>query len=151
MDKLIEQSPRLPVDATRRRLSQASLVAPIVLATLASKNALGAAPHNCTISGKLSGNLSHHGGLEPCAIGRSPGYWKHPDKHTWSVWTPGQKFAGASSGGVSLPGTFYWVIDQNKKKWVSAGTGGATQATLLQVLDASLGIAIDLMPRSHVQ
>ena len=36
MDKLIEQSPRLPVDATRRRLSQASLVAPVVLATLAS-------------------------------------------------------------------------------------------------------------------
>lgn len=79
MDKLIEQSPRLPVDATRRRLSQASLVAPVVLATLATKNALGATPYNCTVSGKLSGNTStHHDPVDCKTLGVSPGCWKSP-------------------------------------------------------------------------
>lgn len=82
MDKLKEQSPRLPVDATRRRLSQASLVAPVVLATLASKSALGAAPYNCTISGKLSGNLSSHGKPVSCKIGKSHGFWKNIKAHS---------------------------------------------------------------------
>lgn len=135
MDKHKESSP-LP-DATRRRISQAGLVAPVVLATLTSKSALGAAPYNCTISGKLSGNLSTHGGLVNCAIGRSPGYWKHPDKHPWLNWTPNQKFAGSTAGGLTLPNTFYWAESDNKKSWVTPDTVGAKKATLLQVLDAS--------------
>lgn len=36
------------------------MAAPIVLASLASKPVLGAAPHNCTISGQVSGNVSTH-------------------------------------------------------------------------------------------
>lgn len=140
MDKHKESSP-LP-DATRRRISQAGLVAPVVLATLTSKSALGAAHYNCTISGKLSGNLSTHGGIESCAIGRSPGYWKHPDKHSWLNWTPNQNFAGSTAGGLVLPDTFYWAEEKNKngnnqKKWVIPSTLDATKATLLQVLDAS--------------
>lgn len=80
MDKLKEQSPPLPVDVTRRRLSQASLVAPVVLATLASKNVLGATPYNCTVSGKLSGNTSTHGDPVDCStLGVSPGCWKSPN------------------------------------------------------------------------
>lgn len=84
MDKL-KESPELP-DSTRRRISQAGLVAPVVLATLTSKSALGAAPYNCTISGKLSGNLSAHGKPVSCAIGKSHGFWKNTDKHLadWS-------------------------------------------------------------------
>lgn len=140
MDKHKVSSP-LP-DATRRRISQAGLVAPVVLATLTSKSALGAAPYNCTISGKLSGNLSTHGGLVTCAIGRSPGYWKHPDKHPWLNWTPDQNFAGSTAGGLTLPNTFYWAEEKKQKgnsqtNWIAPGTPGATQATLLQVLDAS--------------
>lgn len=78
MDKLKEQAPRLPVDTTRRRLSQASLVAPVVLATLASKSALGAVPYNCTISGKLSSNQSSHGQPVSCkTLGKSHGFWKN--------------------------------------------------------------------------
>ena len=135
MDK-VKESSELP-DSTRRRISQAGLVAPVVLATLTSKSALGAAPYNCTISGKLSGNLSTHGGLATCAIGRSPGYWKHPDKHPWLNWTPNQKFHGSSAGGLTLPNTFYWAESNNKKIWVAPGTPAANKATLLQVLDAS--------------
>lgn len=60
-------------DVLRRRLAKGGLAAPVVLATLASKSVLGAAPHNCTISGKLSGNTSSHGVEGNCsALGWSP-------------------------------------------------------------------------------
>jgi len=124
-------------DVFRRRLAKGGLAVPVVLATLASKPVLGAAAYNCTISGKLSGG-STHGQEQPCAIGHSPGYWKHPDTHPWCAWDPGQLFSGSSHDGATLPDTFYWASDHSgKKTWVTPGTGGATQATLLQVLDAS--------------
>jgi hypothetical protein len=64
------------IDEQRRRLSKGGLAAPIVLGTLLSRPVLGAAPYNCTISGKLSGNTSSHGKPLPCnTLGRSPGYW----------------------------------------------------------------------------
>ena len=47
-----------PVDLSRRRLAKSGLAAPIVLATLASKNALASPAYRCTISGQLSGNTS---------------------------------------------------------------------------------------------
>lgn len=81
-----EQHPTPPrIDATRRRLTQAGLSAPVVLATLASKNALASVPYNCTISGKLSGNLSSHGQPESCEIGKSHGFWKKtPQRTDWA-------------------------------------------------------------------
>ena len=80
MDKLKEQSSPLTIDVTRRRLSQASIVAPVVLATLTSKSALGAVPYNCTVSGKLSGNTSTHRDPVNCnTLGVSPGCWKSPN------------------------------------------------------------------------
>jgi hypothetical protein len=143
MDKQEQQSKQPSVDATRRRLTQAGLAAPVVLATLASKNALAAAPYNCTISGMLSGNTSSHGKDQPCAIGRSPGYWKHPGPpvgHAWCCWNPDQVFGGSAYDGATLPDTFYWAPrpgHADQKVWVAPGSFGATQATLVQVLDAS--------------
>lgn len=143
MDKQEHQTTQPPVDLTRRRLTQGGLAAPVVLATLASKSALAAAPYNCTISGKLSGNTSSHGTDQPCAIGRSPGYWKHPGppvNHTWCTWDPNQAFGGSSYDGAVLPDTFYWAtkpMNPNKKVWVLPGASGATQAKLVEVLDSS--------------
>jgi hypothetical protein len=48
------------VNLARRRLTKAGLAAPAVLGTLASRNVFGAAPHNCTRSGQVSGNASTH-------------------------------------------------------------------------------------------
>lgn len=58
-----------PIDLSRRRLAKTGLAAPIVLATLASKNAL-AAPYSCTVSGKLSGG-STHTAAPSCKLGQS--------------------------------------------------------------------------------
>lgn len=78
MDKQEEQQSSQPLaDPTRRRLTQAGLAAPVVLATLASKNALATTPYNCTVSGQLSGNTSSHGTPVSCtSLGVSPGCWK---------------------------------------------------------------------------
>ena len=46
------------VDANRRRLTKAGLAAPAVMGILASRQVLGAAPYQCTVSGQISGNLS---------------------------------------------------------------------------------------------
>jgi hypothetical protein len=47
-----------PVDLNRRRLAKTGLATPIILATLASKNALANPAYRCTISGQLSNNYS---------------------------------------------------------------------------------------------
>lgn len=84
MNTLIEPKDQdsLPqIDEQRRRLSKGGLAAPIVLGTLLSRPVLGAAPYSCTISGKLSGNMSSHGEPVECfTLGRSPGYWRQ-DQH----------------------------------------------------------------------
>jgi hypothetical protein len=73
------------INQQRRHLTKAGLAVPIVTSALLSRPVLGAAPHNCTISGKLSGNTSTHGELVDCStLGLSPGYWRnHLD-----VWSP---------------------------------------------------------------
>lgn len=79
MDKQEPQTNQPLVDSTRRRLTQGGLAVPVVLATLAGKNALAAAPYNCTVSGMLSGNTSSHGKPVSCnSLGVSPGCWKSP-------------------------------------------------------------------------
>lgn len=129
------------VDENRRRLTKGCIAAPVVLATLASKNALASSSsHNCTISGKLSGNTSTHGEVD-CRVGRTPGYWK-THQENWCIWigTGGAgniPFGGATAGGATLPDAFYWKQSGNKKIWVPKGTEGATQATLMQVLDSA--------------
>lgn len=59
-----------PIDISRRRLTKGGLAAPIVLATLASKNALANPAYRCTISGKLSGG-STHSTTDTCDLGSS--------------------------------------------------------------------------------
>ena len=50
-----------PSNPARRRLTRGGLAAPVVLASLASRNAFAAVPYSCTVSGKLSGNTSPFG------------------------------------------------------------------------------------------
>jgi hypothetical protein len=64
-----------PVDLNRRRLAKTGLAAPIVLATLASKNALADPTYRCTISGQLSNNFSpagHGSATDPCLFNLTP-------------------------------------------------------------------------------
>jgi len=76
-----DQNVRPQVDEKRRRLAKGGLAAPIVLGTLLSRPVLGAAPHNCTISGQISGNVSSPGTPVDCGtLGASPGYWRQDQK-----------------------------------------------------------------------
>lgn len=63
-----------PVNASRRKLTQASLAAPVVLGTLASRKVLAAPQYHCTISGQMSGNLSRPGG-DSCKTGKNVEGW----------------------------------------------------------------------------
>lgn len=55
---MINETENKPVDLSRRRLAKGGLAAPIVLASLVSKNALANPAYRCTISGQLSNNYS---------------------------------------------------------------------------------------------
>lgn len=68
-------------DALRRKLAKAGVAAPIVLATLVSKPVLGAATHNCTISGQVSGNVSTHAQGDCKLLGTAATGWVDPA--TW--------------------------------------------------------------------
>jgi len=70
-------------DVIRRRLAKAGLAAPVVLATLASKPVLGAAPHNCTISGQVSGNVSTHMQGTCSTLGQAPSYYANQPPANW--------------------------------------------------------------------
>ena len=64
---------RPQVNEQRRRLTKGGLAAPVVMGTLLSRPVLGAAPHHCTISGQVSGNMSTHDQSILCSnLGRSP-------------------------------------------------------------------------------
>ena len=73
-----------PVNASRRKLTGAVLAGPVVLGTLASKQALGGVPYHCTISGQISGTASVRPGTTTLCdtLGRSPGFWKNH----WTCW-----------------------------------------------------------------
>lgn len=74
---------------TRRRFTQASMVAPIVM-SLASRPVLGQG-NQCTTSGLESGN--HSGVNEVSCEGCSPGYWiNHPDSWSTSGYNPSETF-----------------------------------------------------------
>jgi hypothetical protein len=61
----------------RRRFTRAGLSVPVVLGTLASKPVLGQSgpPYNCTVSGQVSGNLSHPGDAVCSEQGSNATYW----------------------------------------------------------------------------
>lgn len=62
---------------SRRRFTRAGLSASVVLGSMASQPVLGAAPYHCTVSGKLSGNISPRpgAGVDCKTIGKSLSYW----------------------------------------------------------------------------
>ncbi len=68
------------VDLSRRRLAKAGLIVLPVLSTLPGKPAMATyAKNNCTVSGNLSGNMSHNvNNTDPCdglTGGKSVSYW----------------------------------------------------------------------------
>ncbi len=54
----IDQAPSNP---SRRRLARGGMALPVVLASITGRNAFAATPYLCTVSGKLSGNMSLFG------------------------------------------------------------------------------------------
>lgn len=148
MDKKKPQNTAV-VDENRRRLTKGGLAAPVVLATLASKNALAAAPYNCTVSGKLSGNTSSHGTPVACSsLGVSPGCWKSPhvkgtapsysDTRWPSPYNPKTPFTTAFS---SYPSGF------NTKTMLEAlSTGGGGNIALARAAIASLLNSLKFAP-----
>lgn len=77
----VPTSPDKQPDALRRSLTKTGLLAPVVLATLASKPVLGA-DWKCTISGQVSGNMSGHESEVCSTLGNSPAIWDD-DATTW--------------------------------------------------------------------
>lgn len=69
---------RSQVDERRRRFTKGGLAGPIVFGTLLSRPVLGAAPHNCTISGQLSGNVSTHLQGTCSTLGKAPDDYNNP-------------------------------------------------------------------------
>ena len=60
-DNPVMNADQAPSNPSRRRLARGGLAAPVVLASVVSRNAFAATPYNCTVSGKLSGNTSPFG------------------------------------------------------------------------------------------
>ncbi len=80
------------VSPGRRRLLKGAAIGTPVIMTLASRPVLAT---NCSISGNMSGNLSHHD--EFICDGRTPGYWgEHPNE-----WQPLGYYAGGCKNGMS--------------------------------------------------
>lgn len=71
------------VNEQRRRLTKGGLAAPVVIGTLLSRPVLGAAPHNCTISGQLSGNVSTHLQGVCSSLGLSPATYAGMSPNSW--------------------------------------------------------------------
>lgn len=79
----ITREDRPLVNEQRRRLTKGGLAAPVVIGTLLSRPVLGAAPHNCTISGQLSGNVSTHVQGVCSTLGLSPSTYAAMNPSSW--------------------------------------------------------------------
>jgi len=78
--KKSQDTSKTAVDLSRRRLAKAGLIVAPILSTLPGKPAMANyVKNNCTVSGNLSGNMSHNvGDTDPCDSyvgGKTPGYW----------------------------------------------------------------------------
>lgn len=119
------QENRPQINQQRRRLAKAGLAAPVVVGTLLSRPVLGAAPHNCTISGQLSGNVSTHVQGVCSTLGASPTTWK---TKTSSLVNKDAIFK--ELGFVDT----YWVQNGNNNLIKPSGSTNDSAATLQQVL-----------------
>ena len=145
---------------SRRRLARLGVAAPVVLGSLTSRPVLGStSTYWCTISGKLSGNLSNHENSLNCkTLGRSPGYWKNK---TWpsgfsngtmcdndcrfsGSYVAGTFFNGYSADGRTLAAAFKRKAADGVCKIVDATEADfgsiSRKATMLQVLETGGGL-----------
>lgn len=140
MDSPLSKPVREQPNLSRRRLARGGLALPVVLATLASKPVLGAAPYNCTISGALSGNTSTHGEEMRCSsLGRSPGYWKN-HASVWPNFAPNTAFKDVFADA-------YWWISQNANAvelCPAQYLNCSPDPTLIQVLTSTAGMRPNL-------
>jgi hypothetical protein len=148
MEKTTKETPQ--VDVNRRRLTRAGLAAPGVLGILASRQVLGAAPYQCTISGQLSGNTSPGGPAtrETCIIGLSRSDWLLA-----TDWSPisrgtlpntGCQFSGSLVRGTNFNGYLGLInafYNSAGGGTCNVGTGSSSNpATMLQVLNTDPGV-----------
>jgi len=124
------------IDQSRRKFTQASFAAPIVM-SLASQPVWGA---ECTLSGFMSGNVSGH--VHECGRGCTPGFWKN-NYEAWATtdYSPGncidRKPNNTCAQWNAASGTtFSYVFGFNP-------TGGDAATTMMEVLlkDSSHGSA----------
>lgn len=153
-----------PNNVARRRFAKVGAAVPAVLGSLMSKPVLAVTAremYGCTVSGKLSGNLSSHpDGFDCRTLGRSPSYWK--DNTGWpsgtlagtlvngcstSPNTTGTKFNGFTSGTATLADAFLFkksssvctVYDRNEGAAYTA-CAATDKATFLQILCTGGGL-----------
>lgn len=125
-------------DALRRRLTKGGLAAPVVLATLASKPVLGAAPHNCTISGQVSGNVSTHEQGVCALLGNNPNYYAALAPANWPTsagfldWT--SQFRRYSVDFPDAPKSQFTKFRDAFEKVNPAPPNAVTKATVRDVL-----------------
>lgn len=108
------QRPPQPINVVRRKLTGAALVGPVVLGTLASKQALGGViPYQCTISGQISGTASARPGenINCNDLGRSPGFWKNRTG-CWGIVRPEAAFNAVFTSSTKTA-TLREVLDEN--------------------------------------
>jgi len=127
------ETEKKPIDLSRRRLAKTGFAAPIVLATLVSKNALANPVYRCTISGQLSNNYSpvptdgtNRDSSTSCDLGSDVAELKNGIG--WGSVNKDALFVAAFNGANS---NVYFVL---ANKLVSSTASGSAQATLDQVL-----------------
>ncbi|NRF66537.1 hypothetical protein HLB44_06045 [Aquincola sp. S2] len=161
-DESAQQQPAQPPlqNPSRRRWARAGMAAPVVLGSLASQPVLGTTTRYwCTISGKLSGNVSNHANLLNCkTLGKSPGYWKNKpwpsggpmkgalpsNSCSFTSGTQGQAFNGYTADGKTLASAFKMKPTTDMCKIVDATETGygslSLKATMLQVINTGGGL-----------
>jgi hypothetical protein len=146
---------------SRRRFGRAGVAGGAVLGSLASQPVLGTtSKYWCTISGKLSGNVSNHANDLNCkTLGKSPGYWKNKTwpspcvkgtlSNNWcnfsGSYVQGTIFNGYSSGGKTLLAAFKTMPNSGVCKIYDATDSSnfaacTKNATMLQVLETGGGL-----------
>ena len=161
-----ERAPPVPAspplkNPSRRRLARAGAAAPaVVLGTLASQPVLGSTTRYwCTISGKLSGNVSNHTNELNCkTLGKAPDYWRingWPSPYARGSLSNGScNFTGANPAGTlfngfnadgqTLAAAFRMTSVSGSCVIVDATEGGfpsaSKNATMLQVLYTGSGL-----------
>lgn len=137
------QENRPQINEQRRRLAKAGLAAPVVMGTLLSRPVLGAdAPHNCTISGQLSGNVSTHLQGTCSSLGRNAAdwilLWVSENQPTWPIssdfYNSGRKKLAGARDFVNTPNSKTQFAGKNTFLAVHSDPTKTRNATVLEVL-----------------